>query len=72
MALLSGLEKSHDFFKKIRFFYLNQIFFYFFYNLYFHAKVFTKFLKLVCLLNHINNTAAMLLLFSVILLLSKK
>jgi len=34
--------------------------------------IFAKFLKLVCLLSHINNTAAMLLLFSVILLLSKK
>jgi len=33
---------------------------------------FTKFLKLVCLLNDINNTATMLLLFPVILLLSKK
>jgi len=31
---------------------------------------FTKFLKLVCLLNHINNMAIMLLLFPVTLLLS--
>jgi len=33
---------------------------------------FTKFLNLVCLLNRINNVSAMLLLFPVILLLSKK
>jgi len=33
---------------------------------------FTKFLKLVCLLNHINSMTAMLLLFPFILLLSKK
>jgi len=32
----------------------------------------TEFLKQVFLLNHINNMAAMLLLFSLILLLSKK
>jgi len=46
--------------------------FFIFLNSYFFATVFPKFLKLVCLLNHINNMAAMLLLFPVILLLSKK
>jgi len=37
----------------------------------FSRQGFTKFLKLACLLNHISNMAAMLLLFPVILLLSK-
>jgi len=61
LHLLAWLEKNHDF-RKIK----ESRYFHFFLNLYFRQG-FTKFLKLVCLLNHINNIAAVLLL-----LLSKK
>ena len=58
------MEKNHDL-KNIKnqLFYLNQNFVIFFLNSVFLRPGFSKFLKLVCLLNHINSMAAMLLLF---------
>jgi len=65
--------KNHDLKKlKNRFFSFKLDFFGFFRKFVFSCQGFTKFLKLVCLLNHTNNMAAMFLLFPVILLLSKK
>jgi len=73
-ATHQGWKKSRffriNFFLFVRLFYLNQIFWFF--KFVFSHQGFTTFLKLVCLLNHTNNMAAMLLLFPVILLLSKK
>ena len=68
LGLALGVEKNH--FQKYEnqiFFYLNQTFFKFAFS----CQVFTKFLKLVCLLNHTNNTAATILLFPVIFLSAK-
>jgi len=70
--LTEGLEKSwiKSFFKSdfLKF----KLDFFDFFKFVFSCQVFIKFLKLVCLLNHINNTAATILLFPVMLLLSKK
>ena len=63
-----GWKKSWCFKNQI----LKSDFFYFFFKFVFSHQGFTKFSKLVSLLNHINNMAAMLLLFPVTLLLSKK
>jgi len=75
----SRLGKNLDFLKSNkRFSYLNVIFlfksdFYFvFQKFVFLQQGFTKFLKLLRLLSHINNMAAMILLFPVTLLLSTK
>jgi len=45
---------------------------FYFFKFVFLCQDFTKFLKLICLLNYTNNMAVMLLQFLVILLLSKK
>jgi len=54
--------KNHDFFKikKSDFLDLNKIFHFF--KFVFSCQGFTKFLKLVCLLNRVNNMATMLVI----------